>query len=244
MANRIHASAFVAEGVELGDGNVIGPFAVILGPAVIGSGNWIGPHVTIGGPASHRAAPHPAAWEDAPAGDPAIDGHGVVIGDGNRIREYFSMHQGTERATTIGDDGYFLRGSHLAHDCVVGDGVTLSSNVVVGGHGTIWSWANLGLGAVVHQHGTVGPGAMVGMGSVVRRELGAFTISMGVPARVTGVNVVGLSRKGVSEAAIAALEPYLLDDESTEPAGVELGEEVAAVFKDWLSHRRAKRGDH
>lgn len=241
MANRIHPTAVIGDGVELGDDNVIGPFAVLLGPAKIGSGNWIGPHVTIGSPASDRSAPHPAAWADAPTGDPERDGHGVTIGDGNVIREYFSAHQGTHRTTAVGSDGYFLRGSHVAHDCIVGDGVTLGSNVVVGGHSEVWSWANLGLGAVVHQRGRIGPGAMVGMGAAVRAELGPFTISVGVPARVTGVNVVGLSRKGVSAEAVAALEPYLL--ESAELPGIELPEAVAAVLKEWEFHRGGKRGE-
>lgn len=238
MANRIHRTAVIGEGVQLGDGNVIGPYAVILGPTEIGSENWIGPHVTIGASASDRAAPHPAAWEDAPIGDPAVDGHGVRIGDRNRIREFFSVHQGTRRTTTIGNDGYFLRGSHVAHDCVVADSVTLGSNVVVGGHSEVWPGANLGLGVVVHQHGRIGPHAMIGMGAVVRREVGAFTMNIGVPARATGVNVVGLSRRGVSDEAIALLEPYVLGAASQGWVGVALPAEVEALLTAWDS--RAK----
>jgi UDP-N-acetylglucosamine acyltransferase len=242
VSNRIHPTAVIGDGVELGDGNEIGPYTVVLGPAVIGDGNWIGPHCTIGSPASDRSAPHPARWADAPVGDPQQDGFGVVIGDGNRIREYFSAHQGTRRPTRVGSDGYFLRSSHLAHDVQVGDGVTLGSNVVVGGHGEVWSLANLGLGVVVHQHGTIGPGAMVGMGAAVTREIGPFTISRGVPAQATGLNVVGLSRRGVSEQAIAALEPYVLEGTGELP-GVELPGEVAALLKEWDAHRRGTRGD-
>lgn len=238
MGNRIHASAVIGAGVELGEDNVIGPFAVIVGPTVIGSGNWIGPHVTIGTPGSDRSVAHPAAWEGAPRGDPELDGHGVRIGDGNRVREYFSVHQGTERTTGIGSDGYFLRGSHVAHDCVIGDGVTLGSNVVVGGHSRVWSLANLGLGTVVHQRGSIGPGAMVGMGAAVRDELGPFTVSMGVPAKVTGVNVVGLARKGVSEQVITSLEPYVLGAGHCELGGMELPAEVAALLQEWELHRK------
>lgn len=241
MANRIHPTAFIGEGVQLGDDNVIGPFAVILGPAEIGSGNWIGPHVTIGAPASDRGAAHPAAWEGAPTGDPEVDGYGVRIGDRNRIREFFSAHQGTKRSTDIGSDGYFLRSAHVAHDCVIGDGVTLGSNVVVGGHGTVWTGANLGLGVVVHQHGSIGPGAMIGMGAVVRREVGAFTMNMGVPARATGVNVVGLSRRGASEEAVAALRPYVLGETTRLPEGIELPAEIETILKAWDSRAREER---
>lgn len=236
MGNRIHPTAVVGDGVELGDGNVVGPYTVIVGPVVIGSENWIGPHCVIGTPASDRSAPHPAGWADQPTGDPEQDGFGVRIGDGNRIREYVSVHQGTQRTTSIGSDCYFLRSSHIAHDCIVGDGVTLGSNVVVGGHSEVWSLANLGLGVVVHQHSRIGPGAMVGMGAAVTREIAPFTISRGVPARVSGVNEVGLSRRGASEQAIAALA------EGADPADVPLPEELAVLLKAWRTPK-GSRGD-
>ena len=239
MANRIHPTAVIGDGVELGDNNDIGPYAVIVGPTVIGSDNWIGPHCVIGPPASDRGAPHPAAWHDAPVGDPEQDGFGVRIGDGNRIREFFSVHQGTKRPTTIGSNGYFLRSAHVAHDCRIGDGVTLGSNVVVGGHSEVWSLANLGLGVVVHQHSRIGPGAMVGMGAAVTREVPPFTISRGVPARVTGMNVVGLSRRGVSPEAIAELEPYVIQGAGELP---ELPAELAKLLTEWA--REGHRGEH
>ena len=87
--------------------------------------------------------------------------------------------------------------------------MTIASNAVTGGHCHIWDGANLGMGAILHQKVVIGPGAMIGMGSAVRREIGAFTIAVGNPARVTGVNVVGLSRRGVDEATIEALGPWL-----------------------------------
>ncbi|MDV6012367.1 UDP-N-acetylglucosamine acyltransferase [Haloechinothrix sp. LS1_15] len=244
MSNRIHHTAVIGDGVELGEGNVIGPYAVLLGPAVIGDGNWIGPHVTIGTPASDDAAPHPAGWEPgAGRGDPERVGYGVAIGNGNGIREYSSMHQGTWRTTRLGDRGYLLRGVHLAHDCLVGDRVVLGSNAVLGGHGEVWSHANLGLGVVVHQRRRIGPGAMVGMGAAVRSDVPAFTVSVGVPARVTGVNRTGLARLGVEQEAIAALEPFLLGQRDDEPAafpddGV-LGEGLTDLLASW--HARQER---
>jgi UDP-N-acetylglucosamine acyltransferase len=211
--NRIHPTAVLGPGVELGDGNVVGPYTVIAGPTVLGDANWIGPHVTIGTPAEDRDGPHPA-WDDEPAGA------GVRIGSRNRIREYVSVHQGTRRATVLGDGGYYLRGSHVAHDCLLGDGVTLASNVVLGGHVHIWSLANLGMGAIVHQRVLIGPGAMVGMGAAVRREVGAFTVAVGNPARVTGLNVVGLTRLGLDEDTIDELEPWLKGKAPLPPDGL------------------------
>lgn len=202
MVNEIHPTVVIGPGVEVGDDNVIGPYTVIAGPAVVGDGNWIGPHVTIGTPAEHRDGPHPDPFT-RPAG------LGVRIGEGNRIREYVSVHQGTERPTVVGNGGYYLRGSHVAHDCVLGDSVTLASNVVLGGHVRVWSLANLGMGATVHQRVEIGPGAQVGMGAAIRADVGAFTVSVGNPARVTGLNLVGLARLGLAEATIVELEPWL-----------------------------------
>ncbi|SFB02424.1 UDP-N-acetylglucosamine acyltransferase [Amycolatopsis marina] len=235
MPNRVHSTAVVGAGVELGENNVVGPYAVILGPATIGDDNWIGPHAVIGGPAEDRALAHPASWEDAPTGDPERDGHGVRIGNRNRIREYVTVHQGTWRTTSIGDDNYCLRGSHVAHDCVIQERVTLASNVVLGGHVEIWSHANVGMGTVVHQRVRVGPGAMVGMGSAVRRDVGAFTICVGNPARVTSINTVGLSRCGLDESAIEALEPWLKGKGDLRKDGLTDGvpEDISTLVTAW-----------
>jgi UDP-N-acetylglucosamine acyltransferase len=226
--NRIHPTALLGPGVALGTGNVIGPYTVITGPAVLGDGNWIGPHVTIGTPAEDREGPHPA-WDDEP------EGAGVRIGDRNRIREYVSVHQGTRRATVLGDGGYYLRGSHVAHDCLIGDAVTLASNVVLGGHVHVWSLATLGMGAIVHQRTAIGPGAMVGMGAALRREVGAFTISVGNPARVTGLNVVGLTRLGLDQDTIDELEPWLKGKTRLPPDGLmdRLPAELSTLVRGW-----------
>lgn len=238
MPHRIHPTAVVGAGVELGDDVVIGPFAVVLGPAVIGSRTWIGPHVTLGTPAEDRSAPHPAAWDAAPTGDPHRDGFGVRIGEGSTIREYAAVHQGTWRTTTVGAGCYLLRGSHVCHDCVVGDGVTLACDAVLGGHTEVGAHATLGLGAVVHQRGRIGPGAMVGMAAAVRRELGPFTLSMGVPARVTGINAVGLARLGATADQVAGLEPWVL---GTGPLPSDVPENLRLLIQDWTAGREDRR---
>lgn len=222
MANRIHPSAVLGDGVELGDGNVIGPFSVLLGPCRIGDDNWIGPHVTIGTPAEHRDGPHPAAWDGEQAGE------GVHIGSRNRIREYVSIHQGTRNVTRIGDDCYLLARSHAGHDVRLDDDVTLACSVQLGGHTRVWSHATLGMGALVHQFGVIGPGAMIGMGAAVRGEVPAFTVSVGNPARVTGMNAVGLRKLGCTEDAIDA-----------RLSRVDLPSNVAALLKLWTDREKS-----
>jgi UDP-N-acetylglucosamine acyltransferase len=230
MANRVHPSAIVGAGVELGEENVVGPYAVIVGPCRIGDRNWIGPHVTIGTPAEDRDAPHPAAW------DGELAGCGVEIGSDNRIREYVSIHQGTRRTTQLGSGCYLLQNSHISHDGIVGDEVTLAHSVQLGGHAQVWAYANLGMNAVVHQYGQVGPGAMVGMGAAVRREADAFMVSVGNPLRVIRLNEIGLRRRGCTPEAIEALASYLAHAGAV-PAG--LPAELADLLKRWTDRPRS-----
>jgi UDP-N-acetylglucosamine acyltransferase len=225
VANRIHETAIIGAEVEFGDGNVVGPYTVIAGPCRIGDGNFIGPHVSIGGPAEYLSAPHVAGW------DGEVEGPGVVIGDRNRIREFVTINQGVSDATRIGSDNYVMGRAHIAHDCVVDNSAVITSAVQIAGHCHVWSGANIGLGTVVHQGVQIGPGAMVGLGSAIRKEVGAFTITLGNPARTTGVNVIGLQRRGCTEELIAALTGFLTGKEAEVPAG--LPEELATLLKAW-----------
>lgn len=225
MANRIHPTAIIGAGVELGDDNVIGPYTVIVGPTRIGGGNWIGPHVSIGTPAEYRGGSHPVGWEGE------VDGAGVRIGDRSIIREFVTINQGTHETTVVGDDCYLLARSHVGHDCVLDRSVTLADTVQLGGHTHVWSWANIGMSTVVHQRGQIGPGAMIGMGSAVRKPVAPFTIAVGNPARVTSVNRVGLSRRGCSDAVVDAFEEYL-KGKADLPA--DLPAEIADELSAWV----------
>jgi UDP-N-acetylglucosamine acyltransferase len=225
VTNRIHSTAIIGAGVEIGEDNVIGPFSVVSGPTRIGSGNWIGPHVSVGTAAEFRGGVHPAGW------DGELDGAGVAIGDGNVIREFVTINQGTSRPTQVGDDCYLLARSHVGHDCRLDIGVTLGDGVVLGGHTHVWAWANLGMAAVVHQRTQVGPGAMVGMASAVRKDAEAFMVTVGNPARAVRLNVVGLARLGCDDPTIAAFESFLKGDAEL-PSG--LPPDLAAVVRAWL----------
>jgi UDP-N-acetylglucosamine acyltransferase len=118
----------------------------------------------------------------------------------------------------------------IGHDSLIDDGATITAGVQIGGHCEVWPLANLGLGTVVHQHGRIGPGAMVGMGAVVTREIAPFVIAVGVPAKATGMNEVGLRRRGVDEPGVEALRVF-----STEGGALPEGlpAELSSVLKRW-----------
>ena len=199
MSNRIHPTAVLGPGVELGSGNVVGPFALVLGPCRIGDDAWIAPHAVVGTPAEIRGHDLGAAW------DGELVGRGVEIGDRTVVREQVTVHSGSGRVTRIGADCLLMTKAHVGHDADLGDGVTVASGALIGGHVVLGDRANVGLGAVVHQRRVVGPGAMVGMGSVVTRDVPPFATAFGSPARVQGVNAVGMGRQGMSDADVAAL---------------------------------------
>jgi UDP-N-acetylglucosamine acyltransferase len=199
MGNQVHATAIVGPGVDLGADNVIGPYAVITGPCRIGDRNWIGAHVVIGAPAEIRGREPGLPW----GGEP-LD-LGVEVGDDTTLREFTAVHRGTQRVTRIGNRCFVMNKVYVGHDGELGDDVTMAAGVALGGHVTVGAGANLGMGALVHQRRIVGPGAMVGMGAVVTRDVPPFAKAYGSPARVHGVNEVGMSRDGIDPRDIAAL---------------------------------------
>lgn len=196
--NSVHPTAVIGDDVTLGDGNVIGAFAVILGPARIGDRNWIGPHVVIGTPAEIRGIDHGLIAGGI--------GTGIQIGDDNVIREYTTVHQGHYATTVIGNGCYLMNKCYIAHDDVLHDGVTMASSVTLGGHVQVGTGANLGMGAIVHQRRVIGGLAMVGMSAVVTRDVPPASLAYGNPCRVRSANRVGMQRAGVSADVITATD--------------------------------------
>lgn len=192
-AARVHATAVVGPGVELGAGVIVGPHAVLLGPLEVGDDAWVGPGVHLGGPPEIGTLRHNVPWE----GD--LDYHPVRIGARTRLRDGVTIHHGSVRETLVGADCLLFAGSYVAHDVQIGDGVTLSAGTSVGGHATIRSGANLGLNVSVHQRRVIGPLAMVGLGTTVTRDVPPYVTAYGVPPRVHGVNAFGMRRAGFAD---------------------------------------------
>jgi len=192
MANDIHPTAIIDENVQLGEGNVIGAYSVITGDVVLGDDNWIAPFVAIGQPPEHRGS-------HAPGKPPTFPGKGIRIGSRCIIHEHVAIHAPTVGETRVGDEAFIMNGSYLAHDVVLEDGVTLSSNVLLGGHVFVGAFSNLGMGTAVHQFRRIGQLCMVGMNTTVTRDLQPFALAMGSPARMQRVNTVGIERSNLPE---------------------------------------------
>jgi UDP-N-acetylglucosamine acyltransferase len=199
MANEVHPTAIIGPGVELGTDNVVGPYAVLTGPLRIGDRNWIGAHAVIGAAPEVRGHAHGLPWGGAPVGP------GVELGDDTVVREFTTVHGGSSRATRIGSRCYLMNHVHVGHDSAVEDAATLSAGAVLAGHVEIGAGANVGISSALHQRRVVGPGAMVGMGAVVTRDVPPWATAFGSPARVRGVNEVGLRRQGLPDDDVAAV---------------------------------------
>lgn len=191
MSNRIHPTAVVGPQVQLGDGNVIGPFCVLQGPLVVGDRNFFASHVSVGGAAEVHGHLFPPSWEEESA-----EG-GIRIGDDNIIKEFVTVNTGWQDETIVGNNVMLMGKAHLGHDARVGDRVTISCAALVGGHTVIEADATIGLGAALHQRLTVGAGSMTGMQAAVTRDIPPFTVCMGSPARPSRLNSFRLDKMGI-----------------------------------------------
>jgi UDP-N-acetylglucosamine acyltransferase len=132
----------------------------------------------------------------------------LEIGARNVIREHTTMNPGTQAGgsvTRVGNDGLFMVGSHVAHDCIVGDNVILANNATLGGHVTVGDFAILGGLVGVHQFCRIGAHAFIGAGSLVVEDVIPFGAATGNRAVLSGLNLVGLKRRNFDRAEINAL---------------------------------------
>ena len=209
MSARIHPTAVVDKGAELANDVEIGPGCVI-GPAVrlgartrlmahvfieshteLGEDNTVFPFAALGG------APQDLSYKGEPTR--------LVIGARNVIREHATLARGTARGrsvTTVGDDCLIMGNCHIAHDCIVGDNVIMAQTATIGGHVQVGDFAFLSGLSGVHQHGRVGRYAFVGASALMTTDLIPFGLAIGNHAHLSGLNVVGLKRRGFTREQI------------------------------------------
>ncbi len=213
----IHPTAIVDPAARLGAGVRIGPYCVIAANVQVGDGCRLQHHVTLEGPSIIGAENIFYAYASIGQQTQDLKYKGepthLRVGDGNTFRECVTVHRGTapDSWTRIGNRGNFLAYSHVAHDCVVGDGVIFSNNGTLAGHVEVEDHAIIGGLTAVHQYCRIGRHAITGGCSKIVQDVPPFMIADGNPATVRGINKVGLERHGFGEESVRRLrEAYRL----------------------------------
>jgi UDP-N-acetylglucosamine acyltransferase len=209
MSSRVHSTAIVDPAAQLGVDVEIGPFCIV-GPQVrLGDRTRLVSHVVIEGSTvvGDDCVIYPFAMLGAPPQHLAHKGEEtrLEIGDRNQIREHATMHAGTVQGggvTWVGSDGLFMVGTHVAHDCVVGDRVAMANNAALGGHVKVGDFVFVGGLAGVHQHTRIGRYSFVGASAMVTKDVIPYGSVWGNHAHLEGLNLVGLKRRGFSRETI------------------------------------------
>jgi len=208
----IDATARVADSARIGDGVEIGPYCLV-GPHVeLKGGVLLVAHVYVTGDTTIDEGTVVYPFTSLGTAPQSVHYHAeptkLVIGPQCQIREGVTMNIGTAGGggiTRDGARGFFMVSSHVGHDCDVGDDVTFANNAVIGGHVSIGNNVFLGGNSAVHQFCRVGEGAMVGGLSGVAADVVPFGFALGQVAKLIGLNVVGLRRRGTSRADLRRL---------------------------------------
>ncbi len=209
----IHPTAIIHPRAIIGNNVSIGPYSLIGEHVIVGDECEIGPHVTVEGDTS--IGPQSRVFQFAAIGGPPQDftyrgeDTRVEIGARVTVREYVTIHRGTLRgkgATVVGDDCYLMSYCHVAHDCVLGQGVIMANSAHLGGHIEIGTRAILGGIVAVHQFVRVGEYALVGGVSGVAKDVPPYTLASGSRIYVYGLNEVGLRRNGFAKETIRQLK--------------------------------------
>lgn len=213
-ATSIHPLAVVDPAARLGAGVEIGPFAVVAADVELGDGCSVGPHAVIhdGARLAAGVQVHQGASVSCLPQDLKFAGEKTTLHVGERtvIREFATLSRGTAEAlaTRIGSDCLIMAYVHLAHDCQVGDRVIIANAVQVAGHVKIGQQVIVGGLVAVHQFVRIGDHAFIGGGMEVSKDVPPFVVANGSPLRYTGLNTVGLRRRGFDGERIQAIKRH------------------------------------
>jgi UDP-N-acetylglucosamine acyltransferase len=208
----IHPTAIVSDRAQLGADCFVGPYVVIGDEVVLGRGVRVESHAVIDGRtrvgdethvypfASIGLAPQDLKYRGEPAE--------TRVGARNQIREFVTIHRGTEGGgmlTAVGDDCLIMAQAHVAHDCLIGDRVIMANAATLAGHVTVSDGANIGAYSGVHQFCRIGREAYVGGYSVVVKDALPFALTVGNHAKCYGLNKEGMRRRNYPRETVAAL---------------------------------------
>ena len=242
MSVIIHPTAIVDPKVELADGVEIGPYCIVEGDVTIGADTKVHHHAFIGTGAriGERCQIHHAAVVSNVPQDLKFKGLEktyVEVGNDTTIREFATIHRATiheadtnagtmDGVTRVGSGVLVMAYAHIAHDCLIGDGVILSNGVQLAGHVTVEKWVTLGGGCLVHQFCMIGAISMLG-GSQVRKDVPPFSLVGGGDAKFSGINRIGLQRRGIAAETIQAIKAAYF---SLYHSGLNVTEAVANIM--------------
>ena len=215
MITFIHPSAIVQDGAEIGADVYIGPYCLV-GPNVkIGEGTRLVSHVVVEGHttigkfnefhqfSSIGVPPQDKSYKNEPTE--------TIIGDHNLFRENCTVHRATtkqDHVTRVGSHGYFMTGVHFAHDCQIGDYVTLANNTMCAGHVHIGDYVQMGGACGVTPFCSIGRGAFIGAASALDKDIPQFFTAMGNRVKLKGINIIGMKRRGVSKEEISEVVEF------------------------------------
>lgn len=209
---KIHKMAVIEDGAVIGPDCEIGAFAVVGPDVTLGRGVKLHSHAVVDGwtEIGDETVVFPFASIGHIPQDLKFGGEKtqLIIGARNRIREHVTMNPGTEGGggiTRVGDDGLFMMGVHVGHDCQVGNNVILANNASLGGHSVIEDHVVIGALAGVHQFTRVGRGAMIGGLAAVVADVIPYGTVIGERAYLGGLNLVGLKRSGMDRDLVDGL---------------------------------------
>jgi len=210
--NTVHPSAVVSPKARIGSGCFIGPFSIVGDNVELGDGVRLESHVVVDGHTfiGDETRVFPFVSIGLPAHDLKYKGEPseTRIGRRNHLREFVTVHRGTAGGgmlTQIGDDCLLMAQAHVAHDCIIGDGVIMANAATLAGHVTIEDGANVGAYSGIHQFCRVGREAYIGGYSVIVKDALPYALTVGNHARCYGLNSTGMKRRGYSREVIQAL---------------------------------------
>ena len=212
----------IGAGVRIGKGSRVHSHAVITGRTTLGEGNVVFPFATIGD------TPQDLKYKGEPSE--------LLIGNRNTIREYVSLNPGTTgggMVTRVGDQNLLMMQCHIAHDCLLGDRNVVANGATLGGHVVIEDFVIVGGLVGIHQFVRIGTGAILGAGSMVSKDVPPYCNATGDRAKLHGLNLEGLKRRGFDKTVIALLrKAYRIVFQSalrTEDALKKIREELPAI---------------
>jgi UDP-N-acetylglucosamine acyltransferase len=236
---KIHPTVIISPDAVLAEGVEIGAYSIIGADVKIGKNTIIGPHAVIDDFTHIGEGCHIFQFASigAPPQDLKFGGEKtrVVIGNFNTIREFVTIHRSTTvdiGATIIGDHNLIMAYAHVAHNCKLGNRIVMANAATLAGHVHVEDYAIVGGLTGVHQFSRIGTHCIIGGASGVAKDVPPYTMANGNHAKLFGLNLIGLKRRGFSEETIKALKnayriifrSHLLLNEAIKKAEAEMGD--------------------